>query len=95
MPSNVMYERARPDNQAHLDAILYCEKMGFGKGIDPVELPEVLPFIARHGVVRLQYIAENGGTPQPNGVIELLPLDVALAAWPAERERGLNPKALM
>ena len=87
MPSTIAYERAQPTNQAHLAAILHCERIGFGKGIDPVELPEVLPFIARTGTVWLQYAEPTETERKATGVLEFLPLDASLAQWPEERER--------
>lgn len=75
------YVLVNPDNQQQIAHALEQEKEGFGKGIDPVEVPEVLEFIARNGHVWLQYAHEEKRNPA--GVIELIPLEKALEFDPA------------
>lgn len=76
------YKLADPDNQEHIEQASLQEREGFGTGIDPQELPEVLQFIARNGHVWLQYAVE-GTARNPTGVIELIPLEKALEFDPA------------
>ena len=76
------YVLVDPDNQQQIADALEKEKAGFGKGIDPVEVPEVLEFIARNGHVWLQYAFEQ--KRNPTGVIELIPLKKALEFDPCK-----------
>ncbi|MEK6658803.1 MAG: hypothetical protein AABY36_03880 [Campylobacterota bacterium] len=71
------YILVNPKNKKHIEDASLQEREGFGTGIDPQELPEVLRFIAGKGYIWLQYAVENG-VKNPTGVIELLPLEKAL-----------------
>ena len=71
------YELVNPDNQQQIADALKQETEGFGKGIDPVEVPEVLKFVAGNGHVWLQYAVE-GTVRNPKGVIELISLEKTL-----------------
>jgi len=65
----------------HIQHASQMEREGFGTGIDPQELPEVLKYISNNGWIWLQY-AREGGQKKPTGVIELLPLEAALSYDP-------------
>ena len=78
---NLEYVLASPNNPKQISDALKMEKAGFEKGIDPVEVPEVLEFIAGNGHVWLQYAVEK--KRNPTGVIELIPLEKSLKFDPA------------
>ena len=50
---------ADPNNKEHLRHAAEQECIAFGTGIDPVELPEVIRFIAKKGTVWLQYLPKG------------------------------------
>lgn len=76
------YILADPKNKKHIEDASLQEREGFGTGIDPQELPEVLQFVARNGHIWLQYAIEDGKR-NPTGVIEFMPLEKALQYDPS------------
>lgn len=74
-----------PENNKHIKDASLQEREGFGTGIDPQELPEVLQFVARNGPIWLQYAVEDGKR-NPTGVIEFIPLEKAVE---------YNPKSIV
>ena len=83
----LVYERVDPDNAKQIEDASFCEREGFGTGLDPQELPPVLQFVARRGHIWLQYAVENGERI-PTGVMELIPLSKALEYRPEDIEAG-------
>ena len=71
------YILVKPNHLELIEHTSLQEREGFGTGIDPQELPEVLQFIARNGHIWLQYAVENN-VRNPTGVIGLLPLERAM-----------------
>ena len=86
---SLYYSRADPLNPADIENASLQEREGFGTGIDPQELPEVIAFIAEHGHVWLQY-TDDEGQKTPTGVIELIPLTEALKLRPLEIKAGFD-----
>ncbi len=83
LKSELYYCKASPGNQAMIDDASLQEREGFGTGIDPMELPEVLSFIAKHGKVWLQYSIEDNKAV-PTGVAEFIQLTEVLKFKPKE-----------
>lgn len=77
MRESLYYTKVDPNNAEQIALASNQERKGFGTGIDPQELPEVLQYIAEHGHVWLQFVEENG-KEKATGVIELIPLRKAL-----------------
>lgn len=89
------YELVDPEYPPHIEIASLQEREGFGTGIDPQELPEVIRFLAEKGYVWLQYVDE--GEVTPTGVMELVPLIEALKLDPnkIETEFDINKSPLV
>jgi len=83
----LVYVRVAPDNAKQIEDASFCEREGFGTGLDPQELPPVLQFIAKYGYIWLQYAVENGKRI-PTGVMELISLPKALEYRPGNIDPG-------
>jgi len=89
MTESLYYTKVDPNNAEQIALASNQEREGFGTGIDPQELPEVLEYIAEHGYVWLQFVEEKG-KEKTTGVIELLPLQKALEFKPEEIKTELD-----
>lgn len=78
----LFYKEVDPLNREQLEVCSLMEREGFGTGIDPVELPGVIGYIAEHGQVWLQYASEDRNIV-PTGVVEFIPLNAAMRFDPA------------
>jgi len=83
----LVYEKVDSENAKQIEDASFCEREGFGTGLDPQELPPVLQFIAKHGHIWLQYVVENGQC-NPTGVIEFIPLVKVLGYRPKNIDPG-------
>jgi len=83
----LVYVKVNPDNEQQIEDASFCEREGFGTGLDPQELPPVLQFIAKNGHIWLQYAVEKGKRV-PTGVMELIPLLKALEYRPEDIDAG-------
>lgn len=83
----LVYVRVDPDDAKQIEDASFCEREGFGTGLDPQELPPVLQFVAKHGHIWLQYAVENRQRI-PTGVIEFIPLLKALEYRPEDIDPG-------
>lgn len=83
----LIYKRVDPLSRQQIEDCSFCEREGFGTGLDPQELPSVLQFIARNGTIWLQYVTENG-QQFPSAVIEFIPLLRALEYRPEDIDPG-------
>ncbi|MFH1780603.1 MAG: hypothetical protein ABH841_01155 [Candidatus Nealsonbacteria bacterium] len=83
----LVYEKVDPNDAQQIEVASYCEREGFGTGLDPQELPPILQFLAKNGHVSLQYAAEDGQRV-PTGVMELIPLTKALKYRPGNINHG-------
>ena len=77
----LIYRKVDPNNAEQIEDASFCEREGFGTGLDPQELPPILRFIARYGNIWLQYAVEDGKY-NIIGMMELIPLVQALKYRP-------------
>ncbi len=92
LTKNLYYTKADPANPEHIALASLQEREGFGTGIDPQELPEVLQYVASRGHVWLQFI-QGKRKDRATGVIEFIPLPEALKFKPEEIKTELDINA--